>query len=199
MSLCRVLEMRWLVSDIWVDSRLFPNETIYDAYRGQFERILSMATDEAHSRESLGASDTRKFRFESKLAPQLHFAVLKCRFLPERLQFLALFKKLAYQREALWDAVQLEEIGRLAIEREHGIELASESIDSLLATPMGALTVPSEGRRIMDYFVDGETETRTLPSGSKVSRRSICFTYRPDRQGPVVDVKDWIILQRQPS
>ncbi|KAK8127352.1 hypothetical protein PG984_008460 [Apiospora sp. TS-2023a] len=195
LSLYRVLEMRWLISDIWVDSRLFPNETIYDAYRGQFERVANLARDEAHSRKSLGATDTRKFRFESKWAPQLHFAVLKCRFLPERLHFLALFKKLAYQREALWDAVQMEAIGRRVIEREHGIELASESIDSLLDSPMDALTLPSEGQRIMDYLIDGETETYTSPSGSKVSRRSICFLYRPNRQGPVEKAKDWITLQ----
>ncbi|KAK7926943.1 hypothetical protein PG985_003941 [Apiospora marii] len=95
LSLCRVLEMRWLVCDVWVDTRLLPDETIYNAYRGQYARIVQLASEEARSREFLGVSDDEKFRFECKLSPLLYFAVLKCRWPRERLQMFALFRKLA--------------------------------------------------------------------------------------------------------
>ncbi|KAK8042838.1 hypothetical protein PG994_013321 [Apiospora phragmitis] len=153
LTLHRLLEMRWLVCDIWVDTRLSPDEMVYDSCRSQFERILALAREEADFRESLGASITNAFKFEVALAPLLHFAVMKCRFLRLRLEMLGLFKKVSCQREGLWELKQMEAISRGIIGREHGIETAFQSIDSLLEDLTDEPAIPSKEQRVADWYM----------------------------------------------
>ncbi|KAK8052193.1 aspercryptin biosynthesis cluster-specific transcription regulator atnN [Apiospora rasikravindrae] len=197
LSLYRLLEMRWLVSDIWVDTRLSPDEMVYDCCRGQFERMLTLAREESDFRESLGVADTKAFKFEMAMGPLLHFAVLKCRFLRLRLEILGLFKKISCENEGLWKSKQMEAINRCVIGREHSIKADSLSIDSLLGTWTDEPAVPSKEQRVADYYVGDVTQTYTQPSGCKELRQSIYFHFQIGTQGQMVQVMDWIALPEQ--
>lgn len=196
-SLCRVLELRWLVCDIWVEKARTSNETRYDDYRGHFERIRELAREEAYYTESRGDSKKSAPPAEKGLSPMLHFAVLKCRFLRLRLEILALLQRVASQGEALWDAATMEAVCWRIIELEHGMErTSSQSIGPLLerfATDEPAL--PSEEQRVMSFYLEDDTQAFTLPSGPKAQRRPISFVFRRDSQGTMGIVKDWIIIR----
>ncbi|KAK8080776.1 C6 zinc finger protein [Apiospora hydei] len=197
LSLYRLLEMRWLVSDIWVDTRLSPDEMVYDSYRSQFERILALAKEEAEFREALGVPKARAFKFEMAMAPLLHFAVMKCRFLRLRLEIMRVFKKIACGKEGLWDSKQMEAIDRYIIGHEHSIEAETTSIDSLLKTCTDVPAVPSKERRVSDYYMGDETQTYPHPSGSESRRQMIYLYFQLGALGQMVKMKDWVTLPGQ--
>ncbi|KAK6827655.1 C6 zinc finger domain-containing protein [Apiospora arundinis] len=195
-SLYRILELRWLLCDIWVDKVLFPEETRYDAYRGHFERIRDLAKEEADTIVLCGSSDESSLPAEKGLAPILHFAALKCRYLRLRLEILVLLQKMVSNGEAMWDSATMEAVGRRIIEVEHGMETNSEqSIDSLLESClMEDPVVPSEEQRVENFYLEDDTHMSPLPSGPKMQRRPVHFVFGRSNQGPRIKVKDWIIL-----
>lgn len=124
-SIARILEMRWLASKIWTNSFIENDETAYDDYIGEFERIVEIA-EQSPPDEDPFWSRSPKFMFEMGFAPQLYFTVMKCRYLPLRLKALAMMKDKCCRREILWDSGAIYLAGRRTIENEHEIQLPED-------------------------------------------------------------------------
>lgn len=190
----RSLEMRRLVCNIWARIASFRDETRCDAYRDQFERIVSLAREEAISRALSGTTKPSVFKFEMGLAPLLHFVVLKCRFLPLRLEALSFTRTLGCARESLWDAALMYAIGSRFIEWEHGIELSSRLIEGKLEHIQSEHALPSDTQRIREMYLEDETQVHVDYGDAKMTRRRISFFVRRDAEAKVEIVRDWIYL-----
>ncbi|KAK8018513.1 hypothetical protein PG991_007703 [Apiospora marii] len=129
-AIYRSVEMRWLCCMIWVKTALRRDGDPmrpFEAQLAHFERIVQLGREELAYRESTGDTTRRRvFSFDFGLSPVLHFAALKCRVLPLRLEAMALMEKLACPRETLWDLDVMHDINRRAIERDHDIQLPLE-------------------------------------------------------------------------
>ncbi|KAK8044402.1 hypothetical protein PG993_004426 [Apiospora rasikravindrae] len=125
----RTIEMRWLVTKIWVTAALSREESPSEAHLGHCARIVQLGREEVAYRESMGdgaANNRSVFTFDMGLSPLLYFTALKCCDLPLRLEALYLMEKLASPWEALWDADVMRAIHRRAIEQEHDVQLPLE-------------------------------------------------------------------------
>lgn len=191
-ALLRSLEMRWCVCNIWVHIASFQDETSCDAYQDQFERIVALAREEETSRTLSGTTKPSIFKFEMGLAPLLHFVVLKCRFLPLRLEALALISILGCARESLWDAALTHAIGSRIIEREHGIELSPRPSEGELQRTHLEHPLPSDSQRIRDMYLEDEIQVNY--GDTKMTRRRISFFVRRDVEAQVEITRDWIYL-----
>jgi hypothetical protein len=192
-----ILKMRWLVCKIWTDSALCRDETSWDSYREDFGHIVWLAREAISSRDTCGADRTPVFTFEMGFSPLLHFVVLKCRFLPLRLEASTLLKELGFRRESVWDAALMYAIGERIIEREHGVKLASGLVEKLLLGTTAQHTLPSEEQRIRDSVLEEETRVDCGVQGSTTIRRKICFFLcTKDGMGVRLD-EDWISLPKQ--
>ncbi|KAK8097262.1 hypothetical protein PG999_013206 [Apiospora kogelbergensis] len=119
----RTVEMRWLVCKIWVETGLCQEENP-DAHLAHFGRIVQLGREELADREFAGTTGRKSiFTFDMGASPLLHFAALKCRALPLRLQALVLMEKLMCPRETVWNADVLRATSRRAVELEHDIQL----------------------------------------------------------------------------
>lgn len=193
-ALLRSLKMRWLVCDIWIRIASSRDETCCDAYQDQFECIVALAREETTSRTLPGTSKPSVFKFEMGLAPLLHFVVLKCRFLPLRLEALALTRTLGCARESLWDAVLMYAIGSRIIEWEHGIELSPRLSEGELQHTHLEHVLPGDNQRIRDMYLEEEIQVHVNYGGAKVTRRRIAFFVRRDAEAQVKIARDWIYL-----
>ncbi|KAI1111599.1 hypothetical protein F5Y14DRAFT_304690 [Nemania sp. NC0429] len=193
-ALLRSLEMRWLVCKIWVHIASFRDETCCDAYQDQFERIVTLARQEATSRTLSEITKPKVFQFEMGLSPLLHFVVLKCRFLPLRLEALALTRTLGYARESLWDAALMYAIGSRVIEREHGINLSPGEDECEFQPSHLEYALPSDNQRITDMCLEDETQVHPNFGDSMMIRQRISFFVRHGIEGKVEIVRDWIDL-----
>ncbi|KAJ5980349.1 hypothetical protein N7481_007647 [Penicillium waksmanii] len=160
-SIARILEMRWLASKIWTNSFIENDETAYDAYIDEFERIVEIA-EQSPPTEDPFWSRSPKFMFEMGFAPQLYFTVMKCRYLPLRLKALALIKEKCCEREILWDSKVIYTAGRLVIEKEHGIQLPEDlslQMRKMIENPPPA---PINSHRLRDFTVSGAEDENSV-------------------------------------
>ncbi|TDZ49627.1 putative sterigmatocystin biosynthesis P450 monooxygenase stcS [Colletotrichum trifolii] len=108
-----ILEMKWLVGKIWIDTCMSRGETIFDLHMDKFQRIINIARDaERIVRIPRQNKRRAKFTFEMGFSPLLGFVVVKCRSLSLRVAARELMKTLAHEREHLWDNNTMLAIGR---------------------------------------------------------------------------------------
>jgi hypothetical protein len=118
----RLLEARWLVSNILGRPCLVEDETKFDAYLGEFRRLVELAEQERIAR---GAKKLLPPSFSIGMGylPLLHIVAMKCRHLRTRIHALLLMKDLSCDREVVWDACFLYASAKFATEFEHGLSL----------------------------------------------------------------------------
>jgi hypothetical protein len=188
-SSLRLLEVRWLVLTIWVDTCVAEDEMVYDFHQERFERIIELA-DMTHKS---GVQTPEKFSFAMGYCPLLHFLVIKCRRLGFRLRALALLRVLSCDRESLWDRNMLQATGKRIVELEHGIEMpANLGIDDLPIDVLDA-TLPGDEKRIRDNMLEGSIEVFTDIYGARRMRQKICFLIK-DGDGGLRSIQEWIAL-----
>ncbi|GAW21809.1 hypothetical protein ANO14919_113340 [Xylariales sp. No.14919] len=186
-----VLEVRWYVCKIWLDIASHEDELYPDKFRDQFARIVGVAREDAASRSLTSTGRPTIFKLEMGLSPLLHFVVLKCRFLDLRLEAWELLRTVGCARESLWDANLMFGIGRRIIEREHGIDLSQWIAGEGVSFDH---TLPSDGQRIRDSYLEEEAELHVDCGGLRVTRRRICFFVPQSGSNELRWVRDWIYL-----
>lgn len=178
-SIARVLEMRWLATKIWTNSFIENDETAYDAYIDEFERIVEIA-EQSPPKEDPFWSRSPKFMFEMGYAPQLYFTAMKCRYLPLRLKALSLMKEKCCEREILWDSKAIYMAGRRIIEKEHGLKLPEDlslQVRKVIENPHSA---PIDSHRLGDFTVSGtedENSARDVHESLDVADNRIYFHF----------------------
>ncbi|KAL7906628.1 hypothetical protein GGI35DRAFT_471137 [Trichoderma velutinum] len=208
-----LLEVRWLVAQIWSSTCLAVNETEYDAHFCSFQRIIHLANRAKMKMKtwmgttaSIGEPSRGIFSFTMGFGPLIHFVVLKCRYLPLRLEALVLQPAIACLRESMWDSATMSAVGRRIVEMEHGIKLdVAAAVDSPRSFPSSSPTststsmsvaeilvpacdrpslnkLPSDGMRIRDYALEDVERIRIPSWKEEVVRRKITLT-QPQR-GP---------------
>ncbi|KAJ5684636.1 uncharacterized protein N7477_000981 [Penicillium maclennaniae] len=189
-----ILEMRWLVCKIWVNTCLAREEIIYDNHRSEFCCLVELGKRAISSR---GAFTTKiaRFMFEMAHCPILHFVVLKCRYLRLRLEALSLVKELSCPRQMLWDAGVSYALGRRIVEIEHGLELSLEKAVTLSDVHKD-LNLPSEGQRVLGAAVERQVGEHSCVNGTKVLRRKTRFLTRDLESGGLKAVQDWITIRK---
>lgn len=196
-AIARLLEMRWHVCQIWVEIAPCRDETSSDAYFAQFARIIKLGQEELSFRKLAGTEKTGIFSFEMGVAPLLHFVVMKCRFLRLRLEALWLLKTLARPRESLWDAALMHSIGSRIIEREHGVEVTPQMLESWSGSIPSSHVLPSNAERIRDSFLEDKIREETDSSGKTIVWQSICFFTRHPGKSIIVMSRDWIRVRER--
>ncbi|KAJ5090812.1 hypothetical protein N7532_009496 [Penicillium argentinense] len=154
-STARILEMRWLASKIWTNCFLEDDETAYDAYMDEFERIVEIA-EQSPPEEDPFWSKSPKFMFEMGFAPQLYFTTMKCRYLPLRIKALVLMREKCCKREILWDFDAMYTAGKRIIEVEHDMKLPDDlsCVRQMIDDPPPA---PTDSHRLRDFtFADSD-------------------------------------------
>ena len=187
-SFCRSMEVRWLVCKIWNNICFGQTETVTDAYKDEFERIIELSQQEAAYRKLVSKSPA-KFLFTMGFAPLLHFVAIKCRYLPLRLAALSLTKALSGPRESMWDTNILYATGTRIVEYEHGLTLTPE----MLSQPKDiSYAVPDDSRRVRHSFLEDEMMSYINQDGLTVTQQRICL-FVPESDGSgVCPYRDWI-------
>lgn len=193
-SLARLLEARWQVCQVWVEITSCQDETVCDAYKDKFIRIIELAQDEVVSRNLAEAPQPPKtFSFEMGMAPLLHFVVIKCRYLQLRLQALSQLKLLAKSRESIWDSEIMYAQGVCFVEFEHGIQLASPLPERVSKE----YDCPSESQRIRDSLLDERRCEGIDRHGNPVTFKGIRLFVRPTTEVSIREIQDWIIIRNE--
>lgn len=175
----RLLETRWLVSNILESSCLADTENSFDKYTDQFRRIIDLAEQEKTAR-SASVLPLPSFSFDMGYLPLLFIVGIKCRQLRLRVRALVLMKDLSSARETIWDACIIYATLAWAIESEHGIKLDEKSMRSA-TNPYSAEQLPYDAKRIVGFNNTDEASLGVDSDGHAVVRRRICFhTSGPD-------------------
>ncbi|PKK48003.1 hypothetical protein CI102_5524 [Trichoderma harzianum] len=193
-----LLEVRWLVAQIWSSTCLTVNETEYDAHFGSFQRIIHLAKrakmkikTRTSTTTSLGKPSRGIFSFNMGFGPLIHFVVLKCRYLPLRLEALALQPAIACLRESMWDCATMSAIGTRIVEMEHGINL---NVPVQIGDRSSLNNLPSDGMRILDYSLE-DVERIHIPGwGEEVVRRKITLLVKTET-GAIEARQDWVLIR----
>ncbi|KAL6822612.1 hypothetical protein J3E69DRAFT_337545 [Trichoderma sp. SZMC 28015] len=218
-----LLEVRWLVAQIWSSTCLTVNETEYDAHFGSFQRIIHLAKrakmkmkTRTGTTSSLGEPSRGIFSFNMGFGPLIHFVVLKCRYLHLRLEALALQPAIACLRESMWDCATMSAIGTRIVEMEHGIKLdVAAAVGSPSSFPSSSSTwtsasvaeipvpigdrsslnnLPSDRMRILDYSLE-DVERIHIPGwGEEVVRRKITLLVKTEA-GAIEARQDWVLIR----
>ena len=178
----RLLETRWLVSCIMINSCLSNTETVFDEYLSHFKRIIDVAEQEKAAR-STSASSLPSFSFEMGYLPFLFYVGIKCRQLGLRIRALVLLNDLSCARETIWDKNILYATATWATEVEHGVSLDEDHMRSV-THPYPEDQLPSDARRIITYSNTDEAALEIDSKGCAVVRRRICF-YTSGSEGVV--------------
>ncbi|KAI4594171.1 hypothetical protein KJ359_008713 [Pestalotiopsis sp. 9143b] len=181
-----LLMMRFLVCWIWTSIAPYREETASDTFQNEFAQIVKLAGESSpeHMPES-------RFIFGMGTSPLLHFVVLKCRHLSTRLAALDALWKIGSRRESLWDTITMYAIGKLIIDREHGIMFMS-------GIAAAKERLPDDDCRIRDSYVeDGILEDQD-EQGNVLLRRKI-YLFVPAGEA-IVKVTDSIFtFSNRPS
>ena len=195
-SAYRMLEIRWLVCHIWINTASSQDETYFDRFLKEFQRIVVLAREEQVYQRQGKNHHSRRFTFEMGLGPLLHFVVIKCRSLQTRLEGLSLVQSLTPYRESTWDSRCLYAIGRRMVEFEHGIEVTPDLLTDLPKTGKQEGSMPGNVDRIRDMYLEGEEVHCTDLNGTRESKWTICFLMldptQPRHECKIV--RDWITL-----
>lgn len=128
-----LLEVRWLVAKIWMDTTPLQDEYAYDAYINRFRRVVS-ASIKAQT-ECSDMSDILTFNI-GYTAP-LFFTTLKCRQFDIRLKALSLMEMLFCRKENAWHQPLLCAVARRTIELEHEVRLYRHGHTYITSTALG--------------------------------------------------------------
>lgn len=217
-----LLEVRWLVAQIWSSTCLAVDETAYDAHLCSFQRIIHLANraktkmkTQMRTTASLGEPSRGIFSFTMGFGPLLHFVVLKCRYLPLRLEALALQPAIACLQESMWDCATMSAVGTRIVEMEHSIKFdVAAAVDSSsffpsssTPTPVSVTEIPmptcdrpsfnklpSDGMRIRDYSLE-DVERIHLPGREEeVVKRKITLLVKT-KSGAVEARQDWVSIR----
>jgi hypothetical protein len=166
---CYLLEIKQIVTTIWLNSALEYDELVYDRHVESFRAIVNLA-----SLALVSTFDQRrpKFTFEMGFLPPLHFVALKCRCLRTRVSALQFMRALAVDRENLWDAEVTYSIARQAILLEHGMFPDQLCVKYPLNTAEDMKLVAPRTVRILGTVID--PNSKVDPDGVKTT--SILFT-----------------------
>ncbi|KAL0939985.1 C6 zinc finger domain protein [Colletotrichum truncatum] len=188
----KLLEVKWLVGKIWIETCLSRGEAIFDLQLDKFQRIIDLSYEADNLLKSSKQNQPRaKFTFDMGFGPLLGFVIIKCRCLRLRLDALQLVQTLSHERETLWDNSSVLSFGRRMIELEHDLQL----------TPGGSLddvfddgTLPEEGKRIKDSAMQDKTRFEVGKDGSVTIWRQISLLMR-EPGGPITVKDDWFSVQ----
>ncbi|KAK6072634.1 C6 zinc finger domain-containing protein [Seiridium cupressi] len=168
----QMLEVRWLVCNIWLATCFSKDESIYDTHMDKFQAIVNLTTEAAIMMNKVNTPRKGRFVFEMSFGPFLAFVVIKCRSLKLRMTALRLIEKLSPLREHCWDMAVLSALGRRTIEVEHDLKL-----DTIIESGKMVLneTLPPEERRIMDSIMQPDSDVLTGNLDIGASHRMVCF------------------------
>ncbi|KAF9874190.1 C6 zinc finger domain protein [Colletotrichum karsti] len=192
-----LLEMKFLVGKIWIDTCLSRGETIFDLHLDKFRRIIDVARDaDALLRSTPRHQPRAKFTFEMGFSPLLGFVVVKCRSLRLRTAALGLMRTLSHERESLWDNSTVLAFGRKLVAVEHELDLGpDEDVEAVVDDG----TLPPEGRRIKDSAMQKEATVVPRGDGGVTVWKKVALLMR-EIGGPITVREEWfeVQLRRKP-
>lgn len=65
---------------MWIESFLYPSESIWDGYKHEYEQILDLVSSALHDSVRFPDQASKSFAFEMPMIPLLHFVAMKCRW-----------------------------------------------------------------------------------------------------------------------
>lgn len=187
-SLLRLLEVRWLVSNILLETCLNKAVDVFDAYLPRYKRIVELADQEMAAR-CASQSPTACFSFDMGYLPLLYIVAFKCRELRLRVRALVLLKDLSCARETIWDASVIYATLSRIIEVEHGLVLDEERMRTE-TNPYPEELLASDSKRIVWFNNTNEVHLDVDDEGNTVVRRRIQFFF-PAPDGTVVPLVDY--------
>ncbi|KAF4841381.1 Aspercryptin biosynthesis cluster-specific transcription regulator atnN [Colletotrichum siamense] len=193
----QLLEMKWIVGKIWIDTCLSRGETIFDLHLDKFQRIIDIAHEtDILLRSSHEKHPRAKFTFEMGFAPLLGFVVVKCRSLRLRVAALKLVRTISHERESLWDNSTLLSLGRVLLKVENDVHLRC---DDDLEDIVDDGTLPPEGMRIKDSAMQKEARIVPGSDGSVTVWKKVGLLMR-ELDGPITIREEWfeVPMRRKP-
>lgn len=169
----RLLEARWLVSNILVQTCFSDSEKNFDLYMDYFRRVVELGEQEDAARRASGAPRP-SFSFDMGYLPLLHIVGIKCRNLQLRVRALVLMKDLARERETIWDACFIYSTAKWAAEFEHGLMLDEERMRSK-TNPYPDEHLPSDAKRLVGFNNADDADLEVDSEGYAVVRRRIFY------------------------
>ncbi|WPG99354.1 Hypothetical protein R9X50_00216800 [Acrodontium crateriforme] len=180
----KILLVHHIVSRIWLDVSIFPEECAHDVHMPDFENMIKLAEDVRANSEVPEQLKNRpsSFLFDMEVVSPLYFVAMKCRQPQLRRRTIALLRNMA-RREGLWDSKMAAAVAErsMEIEEEHlttldGSELPLENhrlqnahINSVVGLRPGVHSVVFHAK---PEGVDGDwklwTETIVAPGQSYV-------------------------------
>jgi len=143
---------------MFVRECLKKDEMCFDDHKDEFLETLTWARKTAEILETRRKRPTR-FIFETGFNTMLHVMVYKCRYLPLRLEGLALMRRLSSERESLWDTSLIYSLSRRIVEVEHGIDLSGDY-------DTNEQTLPPSSKRIRGFCFGGCKEALVWDTSS---------------------------------
>ncbi len=175
-----LLEMRWLVWKVYVSACLEQNEMVFDAYLGDFKRMLEIsAYIQASKRRGLGDGST--LSLEMGHYTSVYFIVVNCRHLGMRLAALQMLKLASQPREMIWNVATFYAIGKHLIEIEHEMKLTAKVIKQGGNSP-GHLSFPPDRQRIRGTMLAPDPAPHLDDKGTQMPRQRLNF-FMPGRDG----------------
>lgn len=183
----RLLEARWLVSSILLDTCLKDRERECDNYLEDYRRIVQLAEKENAVRNASRAS-LPSFSLDMGYLPLLYITCHKCRHLQLRVRALVLMKDLSCSRETVWDSCIMYATSKWAIEVEHGLTL-DEARMRAVDNPYPDEMLAADAKRIVAFNNTNAASLEVDADGNKIVRRRIRY-FLADSNG-VVGAPDW--------
>ncbi|TID03699.1 hypothetical protein CH35J_001846 [Colletotrichum higginsianum] len=192
----RLLESKWLVGKIWIDTCFSRGEAVYDLHMDKFRSIIELAREsEAILRAMWTKFPRAKFTFEMGFVPQLAFVLVKCRSLSLRTTAMGLLKALAHEKESCWDLATVTTLAVQVIGFEHGLQLGP---DDDMADMVDDGTLPPEERRIKDSALQDDRRVVSSTDGTGILWRKVALLLR-EPEGPVTVKEEWVSVPLRPK
>lgn len=155
------LWVRFEVCNIWLKMAFVEEETAYDDYLEDFERLLDtlLLVDfklPVQHRRPVPEKRPIRFIFETGFAPLIFFLVSRCRVLRIRLEGLRMIRFVCLGRESLWEQESTLQLCRRIIEVEHDIRLNWEG-EYHGASPE---SLPDEKHRVRETWMESKPTVR---------------------------------------
>lgn len=183
--------MECIIGQIWADCCLINSEMGYDRHNAEFEDLVSLSQQLIDLRTA--SAPVPKFVFEMGFMPYLYFVVINCRRLDLRLRALQHILFLAHDRENLFDARVMYNVGVRIVEMEHGIKL-----DPSWPVYHGAHAVPlpPDNVRIRSADITEDVEVRPDEAGRASAYRRVFFLIQPE--AIVTGYTEWVKVVSPP-
>ena len=193
-----MLQMKCLVTRIWVLACFDPFETEYDQHTPIFHEIVTLAGVAIETQRRVSDRISRpKALFEMGFLPLLYFVLIKCRDLRTRLQALEYMAVLSVNRESLFDSTHMFSIAWRLIELEHAVNL--EVLRTKEDVMANALLTPASQVRIRDSYNSGPNKDIITEDGTSELHRRIEFLLWNSEGGGGLRLVDGWVKVRQPS